>query len=191
MRHPLRPGGLKPDVCWVVFQRDDRGDTPIAVCLDSKKANAIKREDEHRRYIQISPLEDPRPPYERTPSELAEVLKTLREEVKRVTGEQSQTGLPFDRQAVDNALDSIDMALGSFGLDGVELAAQPQSNIPAANKFLGWAQQIDSELEKLGLIRDEANQAGNFQLRNSVAMSIIRLDELSRTIRRGESGNEV
>lgn len=55
--HPDKPAGSRPDVCWIVFQRNDQGDEAIAVCLDAKKAAEIKKKDEHGRYIQISHLE--------------------------------------------------------------------------------------------------------------------------------------
>lgn len=61
---------------------------------------------------------------------------------------------------------------------------------PEPGTLSGWAQRIDDELE-LGLVRDEANPVGDFRLRNSLAMPITRLYELSRTVRHSEPDNPV
>ena len=53
----FQPSALKGVNCYAVFQRNNRGDDVVMVCLSQESANTIKRADEHGRYIQIAPIE--------------------------------------------------------------------------------------------------------------------------------------
>lgn len=201
--HPDTPGGPRPDVCWIVFQRNDQGDDAIAVCLDAKKAAEIKKKDEHGRYIQISHLEGSatRPePFSgniRDPTQF-KALKALRKGVKEIDSlrgrhggsEEGQAAVLVDSQSINRILSSIDTILESWALEDAERPNTGHGTLEPGT-LSGWAQRIDDELEKLGLVRDEANQIGDFRLRNSLAMPITRLSELSRTVRHSESDHLV
>ena len=57
-------------------------------------------------------------------------------------------------------------------------------------RLLAWSQQMDADLVLLVAAVDEADKAGDFGLRNRLAMPLMRLSRLSDAMRRFDMGAE-